>query len=76
MTAKKSANKNIIKDIRLLLTYRFKYQKYKFVDLKKDIESSNAKEFSYIDVCHMLVNEPFYLNLIHCRILASFIFNN
>jgi len=50
-------------------------QKYKFVDLKKDIESSNTKKFTYVDVCHMLVNEPFFLNVPYCKALATFIFD-
>jgi len=37
MQARKEANKKAIKELKELLTYRFMYQKYKFLDLKRDI---------------------------------------
>lgn len=48
-------------------------QRYTFKELKADIEQSPAKEFSYVDLCHMLVNEPFYLTVDYCRALLSFL---
>jgi hypothetical protein len=47
-------------------------QRYSYNELKADIEQSPAKEFSYIDLCHMFVNEPFYLTVDYSRILLCF----
>ena len=52
-----------------------KHQKYTFSDLRKDIENSDTKEFNYTDLCVMLVNEPFFLSVEHCRIVIRFIFD-
>lgn len=48
-------------------------QRYTFSELQADIEKSAAKEFSYVDLCHMLVNQPFYLTVDYCRALLCFI---
>lgn len=53
--------------IKKLLTYRFQHQKYTFEELTKDIEASEAKDFKYMDLCYMLVNEPFFLNIEYGR---------
>ena len=67
--------KALLKEIRILLTYRFKYQKYTFEDLKNDIKSSKTGNFNYIDICYMLVNEPFFFNVGLSKIIITFIFD-
>lgn len=58
-----------------MLTYRMKYQKYPFSHLKKDIEASTTKDFSYIDLCYMLVNEPFYMSVKYSKTVLQFMFD-
>ena len=47
--------------IKELLTYRMKAQRYPFQELKKDIDASQQGKFLYSDLESMLKAEPFYL---------------
>lgn len=38
-----------------------KSQRYPFSDLKADILAAENTDFTYADLCNMLVNEPFFL---------------
>jgi len=48
--------------MREILTYRMKYNRYTFRELKGDIEGSPVQSFTVEDLVPMLAEEPFYLN--------------
>ena len=54
-------NKKLMSEIKELLTYRMKAQRYPFEELKKDIDASNEASFSCADLEGMMKAEPFYL---------------
>jgi hypothetical protein len=49
-----------------------KSQRYPFIDLKADIESAETTNFTYADLCNMLVNEPFYLTSDYTKSFLSY----
>jgi hypothetical protein len=51
-----------------------KSQRYPFNDIKSDIESAETNQFSYSDLCNMLVNEPFYLTSEYTRVFLCYCF--
>lgn len=65
-------DKKMLAEIKELLTYRMKSQRYPFDDLKADITSAESSTFSYADLCNMLVNEPFYLTSNYTKIFLSY----
>lgn len=48
-------------EIKELLTYRMKSQRYPLSDLEVDIGNSQVSAFNYKDLKDMLLNQPFYL---------------
>ncbi len=51
-----------------------KAQRYPYSDIKSDIESAEAGSFSYIDLCNMLVSEPFYLTSHYTKVFLTYCF--
>lgn len=57
----KERSSQVIQDIRGILTYRMKYNRYTFDELKSDIQASPLEAFTREDVLTMLTEEPFCL---------------
>lgn len=51
-----------------------KSQRYPFNDIKSDIESAETSTFTYLDLCNMFVNEPFYLTADYTKAFLSYCF--
>lgn len=62
----------MLAEIKELLTYRMKSQRYPFADLKNDIEAAETSNFTYVDLCNMLVNEPFFLTSDYTKTILSY----
>jgi hypothetical protein len=67
-------NKEVLREIKELLTYRMIAQRYPYEELKKDILLSKEQSFRCYDLEAMFKAEPFYLTPAYAKVFLEYVF--